>query len=374
MRRALSGHKDAVAELRRVMVRPIAESYRARSPQSLVERLYEAGCDALDHSLQAASDQDDAERWAMAAMQIREAISKQYEDWAWDRDLAALSQRANSYHAEEALLKKYNKRIESVARRFHELCSDIDDDLMQEGRILFYSKLIPTYDWSTGHTLWEYASKAIWRKMRDLCLSWTKARRSADPTDKLVLATIEHLRQEFGREPTLAEIAEECGLDQASVTAILQRRQPRQPQPLDRPTGDDSDDAPARQIADSSKDPGRIVEAQSFYEEVIDFLNQTSGDLDGVKWVVAYTLNYCEDHPWREIASVLEECRPVNWPDLHAHYQLPAVVPTIWAEICALFTVPPPRLSEETMKKWFTRRRNKLFDEFPAASRQPSVA
>lgn len=361
---AQNGHGGALAQLRKEQVRPIVDAYRGRCPQGLIDRLYRAGCDVLDEWLNEARDQTDADDWSRAILRIKEKVRKQYDDWAWDRDLAAMSQRANSGLADDALLEKYGKRIESVARKFREFCDEIGDDLAQEGRILLYSKVIPTYDWSTGYTLWEYAAKAVWRRMRDVCLSWTKAQRRADPMRKLVLVTFDSLRQELGKEPTPQEVAEECGLELADVRSMLQKRESPGVASIDRSNGDDSDGAGVRQLGSWGNDPATLVAGQSLYDQVVRFLNEQSGDQDGVKWLAAFTLNNLEEYWWHEVVDVLSECKPVQWPDLHEHYRLPASVPTNWQRICALFDTPPPKLTEESMKKWFGRRRTRLLDEF----------
>ncbi len=360
---AQNGHGGALAQLRREQVRPIADAYKGRCPQSLSDRLYRTGCDVLDEWLNEARDQTDADEWARAVSRIKETVRKQYDDWARDRDLAAMSQRANSRLADDALLEKYSKRIEYVARKFREFCDEISDDLAQEGRILLYSKVIPTYDWRTGYTLWEYAAKAVWRRMRDVCLSWTKAQRKADPMRRLVLATFDNLRQELGREPTPQEVAEECGLEVEDVRSMLQRRESPDVASLDRWDGDDSDGAAVRQPGSWGNDPAALLSAQSLHDQIVRFLNEQSDDQDGVKWLTAFTLNNLEEYWWHEIVDVLSECKSVRWPDLHEHYQLPPSVPTNWHEICALFSNPPPKLTEESMKKWFGRRRTRLLEE-----------
>jgi hypothetical protein len=181
---------------------------------------------------------------------------------------------------------------------------------------------------------------------------------------KLVLVTFDSLRQELGKEPTPQEVAEECGLELADVRSMLQKRESPGVASIDRSNGDDSDGAGVRQLGSWGNDPATLVAGQSLYDQVVRFLNEQSGDQDGVKWLAAFTLNNLEEYWWHEVVDVLSECKPVQWPDLHEHYRLPASVPTNWQRICALFDTPPPKLTEESMKKWFGRRRTRLLDEF----------
>ena len=111
-------------------------------------------------------------------------------------------------------------------------------------------------------------------------------------------------------------------------------------------------------------DPAALLSVQALHDQIVRFLNEQSSDQDGVKWLTAFTLNNLEEYWWHEIVDILSECKPVRWPELHEHYQLPASVPTSWQKICAMFETPPPKLTEESIKKWFRRRRTRLLEEF----------
>lgn len=311
---ARAGVEDALAQLRQEKIRSITDGYKGQCPDSLLERLFTRGCHALDLLLGGA-DEFDAAGWRDAVLRIQGGLRGECEAWVWDRDYVILALHNNS-SAEKSLLEKYVARIEAVAKRFRRMCPDILDDLEQEGHITFYGNVIPTYDPARGSTLWEYASRVVWRRMRDVCLSWATAR---------------------GRTVTLDRGWE----------------------------GDDAPDVPALQIADPQGDAGNFVDQEALYERVVQFLNENAAvaeSNDGAKWLAVFTLREHEDYGWREIVSALAECKLVGWITLHKHHLLPPSVPRNWEAICALFKIPPPTLNEEGVKKWFKRRGRRLLD------------
>lgn len=339
-----------------------------RCPALISENLYKKGCLLLD-GLEARVDiYGNGIDWACGLLEIGRKLEEQYNDWLWDWSHVLLI-RNGRVEAAARLLDKYTGHIEKLARRFEGMCPALVDDLFQEGWIHFHYRVLPSYDPTHGATLWEYASFAIQRKLRDVCLKWSHASRWDRTPYKLVQDTLQDLRGRLDHEPTDTEVAQECGLALADVQEILERDRLPRTVSLDLASGAGNSMRPGKE----PDVPGALVEfmgRQSQLDEIVRFLNEDNGGSDGVKWLSIYALKLYEKHTWADILQLLnDDARPVEWATIHARYHLPSSVPTHWPTLRALFDQRPPTLNVESIKKWFRRRTDRLLSEFKPALR-----
>ncbi|HEX9987210.1 MAG TPA: hypothetical protein VGE45_01885 [Chloroflexia bacterium] len=337
-----------------------------RCPYLVAENLYKKGCPLLDE-LQARVDiYGNGIDWACGLLEIGQKLEAQYNDWLWDWSHILLM-RNGRVEAASRLLDKYIGHIEKLARRFEGMCPALADDLFQEAWIHFHYRVLPSYDPTHGATLWEYASVALQRKLRDVCLKWSHASRWDRTPYKLVQDTLQDLRGRLEREPADTEVAQECRLALAEVQEILDRDRLPRTVSLDLAAGGSSIRPPKE-----SDVPSALIEfmgRQSQLDEIVRFLNEDNGGSDGVKWLSIYALKLYEKHTWADILLVLDDAQPIEWATVHARYRLPSSVPTHWPTIRALFDKRPPTLNVESMKKWFRRRTDRLLSEFKPAPR-----
>lgn len=142
--------------------------------------------------------------------------------------------------AKEALVTAHMPLVEHIARRYRDRGEPLDD-LVQVGAIGLL-KAIERFDADRGTTLSTYATPTIVgeikRHFRDRGWNIRVPRRLQELALK-IRATRGDLAQALGRTPTVAELADELGVEVEDVLETMESAHAYAPVSLDVPTSDD---------------------------------------------------------------------------------------------------------------------------------------
>ncbi len=188
-----------------------------------------------------------------------------------------LEERLDAYNSAKQQLSSGNLRlVVSVAKKYRNRGISFLD-LIQEGNTGLM-KAVEKYEYRRGYKFSTYATwwirQAITRAIAD------QGRTIRIPVH--MIETISNLRriskklvQEKGREPTVPEIAEECGISKSEAKRVMEIA--RNPISLDRPIGDGEDSEFGDFIEDESIDnPSNIASQDLLKEKVKDVLQMLS--------------------------------------------------------------------------------------------------
>ncbi len=188
-----------------------------------------------------------------------------------------LEERLDGYNRAKQQLSSGNLRlVVSVAKKYRNRGISFLD-LIQEGNTGLM-KAVEKYEYRRGYKFSTYATwwirQAITRAIAD------QGRTIRIPVH--MIETISHLRriskklvQEKGREPTIPEIAEECGISEREAKRVMEIA--RNPISLDRPIGDGEDSEFGDFIEDESiENPSSIATQDLLKEKVKKVLQMLS--------------------------------------------------------------------------------------------------
>lgn len=357
IRAASNRDGEALTQLCREKLEPVVAQYGGDCPQALVDRFYKEGSDALTHLINTGGYRLQCAEWCAEAQRIQTTLASTLQAADHDWSYVKLIKKGGSVTAEDHLLRRYEARIRGVAYTFHDRYPEIVDDLAQEGLITFRDEVIPNYNPDRRVTLWEYARRIVWRDMRDASHEWAKPRLGA-PLYRQVMAAAGRLRSKYKREPTYAEIAQECDVSTDDVREVMEIGRGRRESSLDSSWDDDETHPPEAEARGA--DPLTLVLRRAYYDAVVRRLNENSGKdadgHDGERWLVLFVLKYYEGYSWDEILAILLGDVDIDWPSVHEAYSLPYALPTEKAQICRLFQYGGPKLTVDNLKRWYARR------------------
>jgi RNA polymerase sigma-B factor len=155
-----------------------------------------------------------------------------------DPGLARLFLRHHRFHdaaARDELVRRFGPLASGWARHYHVPGGEPLEDLMQVA-LLGLIKAIDRYDPERGVTFVSFAEPTIRGELRRHFRDATWAihvPRELQERVRLVDRTTERLSAELGRSPTVAELADACGLDVQDALEALHAARSSRPQPLE---------------------------------------------------------------------------------------------------------------------------------------------
>lgn len=273
-----------------------------------------------------------------------------------------VSMRDSTYSgiAMDELSTRYTALIDNLAHRFISVCSEIVEDLRQEGFIALRYQVVPKYDLGKGVPFRKYARVVIRNRMSRVCSTWTNYR-TLQPVHAQTLPVDDASRLDSDGSLSNLETRQGTGASSPSsdVPLSLQRREHSSILSLDE-LGESH-----FEIEDSEADPSTRALTRTYFDVIISQLNESGGKhsdgQEGIRWIVVLVLSDFSEYTWKEVVSILKGATPidlqVNWPLLHEEYSLPDTVPRNIERIRDLFKPGKPKLNIDNLKRWYHRRK-----------------
>ncbi len=242
-------------------IRPILEEFF-----ELVEEIEEIE-EELDEMEETRANREPIKKLKREHRELQIKAAESPEDLKERRE--ELEDRLDGYNKAKQELSSGNLRlVVSVAKKYRNRGISFLD-LIQEGNTGLM-KAVEKYEYRRGYKFSTYATwwirQAITRAIAD------QGRTIRIPVH--MIETISHLRrmskklvQEKGREPTVPEIAEECGISEKEAKRVLEIS--RNPISLDRPIGDGEDSEFGDFIEDDTVENPSTIATQDFLKEKV---------------------------------------------------------------------------------------------------------
>jgi RNA polymerase sigma factor (sigma-70 family) len=289
-------------------------------------------------------------------------------------------QDCRDQEAASRLMEAHRVWVRGLVRRFSSSALPDEDfeDLMQEAWLGFF-EAVGKYDLSRAKPLKSYAWPWVRRRLIEALVAKLGLSDDARRVWKLVLDVWEQLAQEQGGKSTREEIEErvlsrlrEGGGKRMSeararkaIKEVLDALE-RTIVPLwDEPEEEEEGVSVGVSISTQGPDPEKRAINRALLREWCQKVCGVLGREQGQKWVVAFILRKQEGAEYWELVDWLRTSNsPAHgfWPDVCEKCGLNGCVPASWPEVQHLFAVPPPTLSEESLRQWYGRGRNQLLD------------
>jgi RNA polymerase primary sigma factor len=194
-----------------------------------------------------------------------------------ERELV-LAAAAGDQGACEELVEAFLPAIAGIARRYRATYSIQRSELLQEG-VVGLLRAIKRFDPTVGTTFWAYASWWVRQAMQQLVSEMARPIVLSDRAQRTLARVREARRahvQDYGREPSSAELAVASGLSREQLESVLAAE--RAPRGLSEPL--EMDSWTAGTLGEQIADPV----SEDEYERILDELvtDQVSPLLDGL--------------------------------------------------------------------------------------------
>ncbi|MFA5449705.1 MAG: RNA polymerase sigma factor RpoD [Clostridia bacterium] len=221
---------------------------------------------------------------------------------------ARLLKENNDESAKESLINANLRLVVSIAKRYVGRGMQFLD-LIQEGN-LGLMKAVDKFDHTKGFKFSTYATwwirQAITRSIADQARTIRIPVHMVETINKLVKVS-RVLLQQFGREPTQAEIAEAMGITEARVIEIQKIAQ--DPVSLETPIGEEDDSHLGDFIEDTTATaPIEAAEAKMLKEQVEEILN-TLAPREAMVLILRYGLRDNRPRTLEEVGKVFNVTR-----------------------------------------------------------------
>lgn len=282
------------------------------------------------------------------------------------------------------LWKAHRGAIRKQAQRFQGYASD--EELYQEANKGFWEALLAKdkdgewrFDLAKGNRFWTYAQTWVWGPLVKLSANNMGFSDEGRKAYKTVLATWENLAQKLGRLPTDDEVRTRA------VSALIKRDWEekaalrgvsnvleglaRKELSIANDSSEESepDSLTAIQVADTKTPPAdhRLICLEVFRERLEQWKKVLSKDNHAAKLLILYLLQKWErvKRTWPEIIQVLKQpptTMGIEWSIVCHQYLPPKLLSCQWQEISALFQNPPPKLTRNATKRWYSRACEKV--------------
>jgi DNA-directed RNA polymerase specialized sigma subunit len=265
------------------------------------------------------------------------------------------------------LLDEHAARIRWCANRFR--CRGLGlEDQYQTGVVAFLEALRQFMP-ERGTRLWTFAQHNVRGSMIQACADQQGLSDDARRWYRRVVTANDVLWQERHSQPTPQEVADRSGAPEATVRELFAHWEGRAVPLLDEAEETEEDrDGVVLASPEPSLDepPSQLEETGAKQRRIADSL----GPSDSSKLLVLAILRekVVERKPvwyeWPEIAVLLAGSHQGPDPPwrrvLALEFPHLAGIPSGWADVCALFQVPPPVLTGDALKQWYCRTRRTL--------------
>jgi RNA polymerase sigma-B factor len=244
---------------------------------------------------------------------------------AKDRDLLQRYHEQGDRAARQQLIERYMSLVRSLARRYASRGEQLDD-LIQIGAIGLI-KAIDRFDLDRGVELTTYATPniigEIKRHFRDH--GWAvRVPRGLQELSIKLMRVVEQLTGEFGRSPTIPELAEATGASEEEVLEALESSRAYTPLSLSvGPSGDDDDELDPLESIGTEEHEYEISEDRAVLEPGMRVLDAREREIIRLRFYegltqsqIAQQIGISQMHVSRLIRRALEKARSEIAPEL----------------------------------------------------------
>jgi RNA polymerase sigma-B factor len=244
---------------------------------------------------------------------------------AKDRDLLRRYHEQGDHAARQQLIERYMSLVRSLARRYASRGEQLDD-LIQIGAIGLI-KAIDRFDLDRGVELTTYATPniigEIKRHFRDH--GWAvRVPRGLQELSIKLMRVVEQLTGEFGRSPTIPELAEATGASEEEVLEALESSRAYTPLSLSvGPSGDDDDELDPLESIGTEEHEYEISEDRAVLEPGMRVLDAREREIIRLRFYegltqsqIAQQIGISQMHVSRLIRRALEKARSEIAPEL----------------------------------------------------------
>jgi RNA polymerase sigma-B factor len=244
---------------------------------------------------------------------------------AKDRDLLRRYHEQGDHAARQQLIERYMSLVRSLARRYASRGEQLDD-LIQIGAIGLI-KAIDRFDLDRGVELTTYATPniigEIKRHFRDH--GWAvRVPRGLQELSIKLMRVVEQLTGEFGRSPTIPELADATGASEEEVLEALESSRAYTPLSLSvGPSGDDDDELDPLESIGTEEHEYEISEDRAVLEPGMRVLDAREREIIRLRFYegltqsqIAQQIGISQMHVSRLIRRALEKARSEIAPEL----------------------------------------------------------
>ncbi len=229
----------------------------------------------------------------------------------------------------EQLVKGYESLVYFLARKFQNRGEPLED-IVQVG-FLGLIKAIERFDPDRGHEFTTFATPTvageIKRYFRDK--GWAiRFPRRLQELYQTAIRTNELMKNELGRQPTVAELAERLKVTEDEILEALEMSPAHAPVSIDQPVGGEGEEGGGRQLAETlgSDDPSlERVEMRDLLQRAMQHLNPRERAIMAMRFYdelsqseIAKRLGISQMHVSRLQRAALEQLRQYLPPDASA--------------------------------------------------------
>jgi len=273
-----------------------------------------------------------------------------------------LRAQAGDRAAQERLVEAYKPEIRNLARRHG--CRGLEENDQVHNGVEAFITTLRRFDPELGFRLWTYAQYAVRGAMIGASRQQAGLSDRARRFYRQIVAAYQQLEQTQLDEPTIEQVAARCNAPARVVEEVFAHRQGR----IARLPGEEEDgeEGEGHRVPPSLQQPSpedKIIGKDEMAERYMA-VTRCLGTKNAAKFLMLTILregtfeSQMRRYEWPEIAALLAD--PGSgpnppWEKVVADFPHLPVVPSKWPEVCALFRTPPPRLTGDALKQWYSR-------------------